>query len=97
MGTRIAFHCTDDGDGSSNPLHGQYARFKKNRTGANEHHIDFGGSGNTPIKVLRLKKIVGGWRVAPMSDYSTTRETAGESAPALATLVAQLKPGEEIA
>jgi hypothetical protein len=97
VGTRIAFHCTDDGEISSNPLHGQYARFKKNRTGANEHHIDFGGSGNTSIKVLRLKKIVGGWRVAPMSDYSTTRETAGESAPALATLVAQLKPGEEIA
>ena len=96
VGTRIAFHCTNDRDGSNTPFHGKYARFKKNRTGANEHHIDFGGSGNTAIRVLRLKKIVDAWRVVPMSDFSTTREMAGEGA-ALATLVAELKPGEQIA
>ena len=98
VGTWIAFHTTSASSGNSGkPLHGQYVRFKKNRTAANEHYIDFGGLGNTSIKALRFKKMVVRWRVVPMSDYSHAQETAVEGKTALATLVAELKPGAELA
>eukprot|EP01043_Picozoa_sp_COSAG02_P022162 COSAG02_NODE_1144_length_14244_cov_16.832096_4_plen_676_part_00 len=99
VGTCIAFHTTSASSvNSGEPLHGQYVRFKKNRTGANEHYIDFGGGlGNVSIKALRLKKSVIRWRVVPMSDYSRAQETVVEGKEALATLVAELKPDVELA
>ena len=97
VGTAIAFHISTAGSASRRPLHGKYMRFKKNRTTANEHYIEFEGFGNTSIKVLRLKKIVEKWRVAPMSSYFNTSENAGDGRVTLATLVAQLKTGEDLA
>lgn len=96
VGTCIVFHSTTSNTANTGkPL--QYVRFKKNRTGANEHCIDFGRLGNTSVKALRLKKIVARWRVAPMADYCSEQENAGQRGAPLATLVAELKPGEELA
>ena len=89
VGTRIAFRSLN----TNNELHGQYTRFKRKRTGANEHHIDFGGSEHMTIKPLRLKKIVARWLVAPTASLM---HDCTEDGTALATLVAELKPGAKL-
>lgn len=94
VGTRIAFHSLNgNNDISGKKMHGQYLRFKRNRAGANEHYIDFEGSGNISAQPLRLKRIVARWRVVPSA--SLPHDTIEDGAP-LATLVAELKPGAEL-